>query len=203
MELEEKLYSITDIVPYTGLTRKHLMRKNGPIERVLKTYYWRDDLSPDNGQNLTEEGLDKLLDYVNNCGNNGDMTYADWQQKIWDDNGVGVPTTEEVETTPIFNENTANTVLVTIPEVDITPSQNIVNASFDALNQNQQSFKDTLAQVKAQKYLEGQQLAAEVMQPMLEGFNETQRQIFTIKLKIFGTHFWNRWSKNTKTNKNV
>lgn len=75
--MEEKFYSLKEIVAITGLSADHLNDKDGPIARVLRTFP-QDNLG-ERLKGLSATGLKRLEGYLEQMERG--VTYEEWQAK--------------------------------------------------------------------------------------------------------------------------
>lgn len=167
------IYSLDDVAELTGLSVSHLTRPGkGPIARLLETYFWQKDQLTSDGKSLTESGLSLLNDYLYNCGKGGTMSYQEWQQSIWEREGKNPKTTEDQE------EETAITPLIQVSSYELAPLVEVM-----PVNNVEASFALNIQQLKEVNFQRGQQLAREVVMPIVEGFNSEQKAILTQMLQ--------------------
>lgn len=154
-----ELYTPDDLGEMFGLNPRHLTREDGPISRILATYYWKkNELSPD-GKQLTEEGARVLNDYLSDCGKNGKVDYKAWQKSIWEHYGK----------TP---SDSAIVPLVDVAVTELSP----VNFG-DCFGNFSQSFEATITALAQANYQKGRELARQLVTPLYQGFAEEYQQL--------------------------
>lgn len=155
------IYSPNDLAEMFGLNTRHLTRDDGPISRILTTYYWKkNELSPD-GEALTEEGAALLNEYLTECGKNGKTKYKDWQTAIWEREGKN-PDQSESAIVPLVDVSIAE-----LPAVNIG----------DCFGNLGESFEATINQLAQANYQRGKQLARQLVTPLYQGFAEEYQQL--------------------------
>lgn len=119
----DKPYPLTleDLADRLGMSARHLTnKKNGPITRVLETYYWLDLCD---GDAYSERIIGLLEDYLANCGKRGEnIDYATWQESVWEQNAVEPNTTN------------CQGFLVPTPKVDIINPDEAITSLGDSVN---------------------------------------------------------------------
>jgi transcriptional regulator with XRE-family HTH domain len=115
-------YSLTleDLADRLGMSARHLTnKKNGPVTRVLETYYWLDLCE---GDSYAEHIVGLLEDYLANCGKRGEnIDYPTWQRSIWEQN--------DIESLP---EN-SSLALVSPPAVEVVSADVAIGAVADSV----------------------------------------------------------------------
>jgi hypothetical protein len=115
-------YSLTleDLADRLGMSARHLTnKKNGPVTRVLETYYWLDLCD---GDAYAENIVGILEDYLANCGKRGEnIDYTTWQRSIWELN--------DVESLP----DNSGLALVSPPTVEVVSADAAIGAVADSV----------------------------------------------------------------------
>lgn len=113
--------TLDDLADRLGMSARHLTnKKNGPITRVLETYYWLDLCESDA---YAERIVGLLEDYLANCGKRGEnIDYATWQKSVWEAN--------EVESLP----DNSTFALVSPPTVTVASPDEAIAAIGDSVS---------------------------------------------------------------------
>ena len=166
--MNEKIYTIEEVALLKGLSERHLTRPDGPIERTLSTYYWVDTLGNKTG--LTDEGLRCLSYYLDECGKDGEGTsYADWQEKVWEENG-------RLDAAP----------LVPVERLDYHSATAIAQDSLEDIGVVRRRLDNSIGQLQDQYKDQGRIMAANLVNSLFVGFNETHTAMMSEFIQKFG-----------------
>lgn len=133
--------TLEDLADRLGMSTRHLTnRKNGPITRVLETYYW---LELCDGDTYADAIVEKLESYLSDCGKRGEnhIAYEAWQEAIWRENNV-----EASQTT------SAQGPLVSCPKVEVVSASDAINSlgasvsSFNVAVDNFDAYFDSIGE---------------------------------------------------------
>lgn len=126
--------TLEDLADRLGMSTRHLTnRKNGPITRVLETYYWLDLCD---GDTYADAIVEKLENYLADCGKRGEnhIAYEAWQEGVWQDNGIEAS-----------QASCPQGILVPCPKVEVVSP----DAAIKALGDSASSFNVTASNFDA------------------------------------------------------
>ncbi|MDY6803461.1 MAG: hypothetical protein SXA11_06595 [Cyanobacteriota bacterium] len=116
--------TLEDVADRLGMSARHLTnRKNGPITRVLETYYWLDLCD---GDTYADAIVEKLENYLADCGKRGEnhIAYEAWQEKIWQENNAD----------SISVHASTQGLLVPCPKVEVVSADQAIKALGDSVS---------------------------------------------------------------------
>lgn len=154
METEYNL-TLDDLADRLGMNPRHLTnKKNGPVTRVLETYFWLDLAE---GQTYAENIVGLLEGYLSSCGKKGEnIDYATWQRSIWELNDV------EPSTLEISASDTSALALVSPSVVEIIEPGEEIASLGDTIS----SFNTALDEFDARWDAVGEQIGNRIVARM-------------------------------------